>query len=58
MVITQEFLQAEITELEREMQKAQAFILQAQGTIAAYRMLITKINEPEKQDAPDPTHNA
>lgn len=49
MVITEEFLQAEITELEREMQKAQTFFTQAQATVAAYKMLIAKLNEPEPE---------
>ena len=49
MVITQEFLQAEIDSLEAERQKAQTFIAQVQGTVAAYRMLIAKINEPEPE---------
>ena len=47
MVITQEFLQAEIASLEVEMQKAQTFFAQAQGTIAAYKMLIGRLGEPE-----------
>jgi hypothetical protein len=47
MVITEQFLQAEIATLETEMQKAQTFFAQAQGTIAAYKMLIAKLNEPE-----------
>ena len=52
MVITQEFLQAEIVSLEVEMQKAQTFIAQAQGTVASYKMLIAKLNEPEPQNEP------
>lgn len=59
MVITQQFLEAEVKSLETEMQKAQLFFTQAQATISAYKMLVAKINEPEpeKQDAPNPTDN-
>lgn len=48
MQITQEFLEAEIRDLETEMQKAQAFMLKAQGTIEAYRMLINRLAAPEE----------
>ena len=47
MQITKEFLLCEIESLEQEMQKAQAFIIKAQGTIEAYKMLINRINAPE-----------
>jgi hypothetical protein len=51
MLITKDFLVAEIKSLEAELQKAQVFIIQAQSTIAAYNMLINKLNENEvKQD--------
>ena len=50
VVITQEFLQAEIADLEAESQKAQTFIVQAKAAIDAYRMLIAKINEPEPEN--------
>ena len=47
MQITKEFLVREIEELENESQKAQTFLIQAQATISAYKMLINKIDEPE-----------
>ena len=47
MVITKEFLEAEIRDLEVEIQKAQAFILKAQGTVEAYHMLIRRLDAPE-----------
>ena len=47
MLITKAFLQAEIAALEQESQKANTFLIQAQATISAYRMLINKLNEPE-----------
>jgi len=49
MAITKDFLEAEIRDLVAEMQKAQAFILKAQGTIEAYQMLIRKLEEPEQE---------
>ena len=52
MVVTKEFLTAEIADLRTEMEKAQAFLLKAQGTIEAYQMLINRLDtpEPEKKD--------
>ena len=47
MQITKEFLVAEIESLESEANKAQTFLIQAQATITAYKMLINKIDEPE-----------
>jgi hypothetical protein len=47
MQISKEFLLSEIFELENESQKAQTFLIQAQATISAYKMLINKIDEPE-----------
>ena len=49
MQITKEFLEAEIRELETEAQKAQIFLAQAQATIAAYRMLINRLEAPEPE---------
>jgi hypothetical protein len=50
MQITKKFLESEIRELEIEAQKAQNFLVQAQGTIQAYKMLINRL------DAPEPEH--
>jgi hypothetical protein len=49
MQITKEFLESEIVDLEREMQKAQTFAIQAQATIAAYKMLINRLEAPETE---------
>jgi hypothetical protein len=53
MQITKEFLETEIAALEQESNKAQVFQIQAQATIAAYKMLINRLDAPEqeKQDA-------
>ena len=50
MQITKEFLVAEIASLESELNKANAFAIQAQGTIAAYRMLINRLDAPDPQE--------
>jgi hypothetical protein len=47
MQITKEFLVAEIQSLESEANKAQTFLIQAQATITAYKMLVNKLNEFE-----------
>ena len=53
MVVTKEFLIAEITDLQTEMGKAQAFLLKAQGTIEAYQMLINRLEAPEPEQTND-----
>jgi len=57
MQITKEFLEAEILDLEREAQKANTFLLQAQATINAYKMLVNRLDtpEPEQVDVTDPS---
>ena len=50
MQITKEFLLSEIGSLEQEAQKAQTFLLQAQTTIAAYQMLIRRLDAPEEAE--------
>ena len=47
MQINKEFLLSEIIDLETESQKAQTFLIQAQATISAYRMLINRLEAPE-----------
>jgi hypothetical protein len=54
MQITKEFLETEIRDLETEAQKAQNFLMQAQGTIQAYKMLINRLDAPELEQ-PDGT---
>jgi hypothetical protein len=49
MQITKEFLEAEINELEQELNKAQMFCVQAQATITAYQMLINRLDAPETE---------
>lgn len=53
MQITKEFLEAEIAELERELQKAVTFQIQAQATVQAYKMLINRLEAPEPEQNND-----
>lgn len=53
MQVTKEFLESEIRDLEVEVQKANAFILKAQGTIEAYKMLINRLDAPEPEQQND-----
>jgi hypothetical protein len=48
MKITKEFLEAEIQALEQESNKAQTFLIQAQATVAAYKMLLNRLEAPEE----------
>ncbi len=49
MVITQEFLRAEIDDLRRELEKARVFMIQAESIITAYEMLIRRIDAPDQE---------
>ena len=51
MEITKEFLEAEIKDLETEFNKAQTFLIQAQATISAYKMLLNRLEEKQNGDA-------
>lgn len=53
MQITKDFLESEIRDLEQEINKANAFILKAQGTVEAYKMLINRIEAPELEQQND-----
>ena len=53
MQITKEFLEAEIQSLEQESNKAQTFLIQAQATIAAYKMLLNRLEAPEENQNDD-----
>ena len=55
MGITQEFLQAEIADLNREVDKAKTFLIQADAAISAYRVLIAKLIEPEPEKKDEPS---
>jgi hypothetical protein len=53
MQITKEFLETEIRDLETEANKAQTFVIQAQATIQAYKMLINRLEAPELEQKND-----
>jgi hypothetical protein len=53
MQITKEFLEAEIQSLEQESNKAQTFLIQAQATVAAYKMLLNRLEAPEEKKNDD-----
>lgn len=55
MVITQEFLQAEIADIQRESEKARNFLIQADAAISAYKVLIAKLIEPEPEKKDEPS---
>ncbi len=46
-MVTKEFLEAEIRDLEAELDKARTFSIRAQAVIDAYRMLLTKFGEEQ-----------
>jgi len=49
MQISKEFLLSEISDLENESKKAQTFLIQAQATISSYKMLISRLDQPEPE---------
>ena len=53
MQITKEFLVEEIQSLEQELNKAQVFIVQAQATMSAYKMLLNRLEAPEENTNDD-----
>ena len=54
MEITKEFLLSEISDLEQELQKANTFVIQAQATISAFRMLVNRLDtEDGERQRPD-----
>lgn len=53
MQITKEFLVEEIQSLEQELNKAQVFMVQAQATMSAYKMLLNRLEAPEENTNDD-----
>ena len=50
MEITKDFLLSEISDLEQESQKANTFLIQAQATITAYKMLINRLEAEDDNE--------
>ena len=53
MAITKEFLESEIASIEAESVKAQHFLLQSQAVLNAYKMLLTKLEQPATEETTD-----
>jgi hypothetical protein len=47
MDISREFIEAEIIEVQSELQKAKTFVVQAETSLAIYRMLLAKLDTPD-----------
>ena len=50
MQISKEFILAEMEQVQRELQKAQVFVIQAETSLSIYQMLLAKLDEPEKTE--------
>ncbi len=48
MEISREFIQAEMDEVQRELIKAQTFVVQAETSLAIYRMLLVRLDQPDE----------
>ena len=48
MEISREFILAEMEQVQRELQKAQVFVIQAETSLSIYRMLLNKMDEPSE----------
>ena len=46
MAVSKEFILAEMEQVQRELQKAQVFVIQAETSLSIYQMLLTKFDEP------------
>lgn len=50
VVITKEFIESEIADIEREMANAREFLIKAQAAIDVHRMLLNKLDKPEAEE--------
>lgn len=48
MEISREFIEAEISEVQRELQKAKTFVIQAETSLAIYAMLLARLDGPDE----------
>lgn len=51
MQISKEFILAEMDEVQRELQKAQVFVIQAETSLSIYKMLLAKLDTLEPEQA-------
>jgi hypothetical protein len=49
MQISREFIEAEISEVQRELTRAQTFIVQAETSLSIYRMLLDRLDQQEPE---------
>jgi len=49
MEINREFLESEISEVQRELQKAHTFVIQAETSLAIYQMLLTRLSKGDDE---------
>ena len=49
--ITKEYLESEIVDLQSAMEKYRAAYIKCEGTVEAYQMLISKLEQPEPEYA-------
>lgn len=47
MQISKEFILAEMDEVQRELQKAQTFVVQAETSLSIYKMLLSRLETPD-----------
>lgn len=50
MEISKEFILSEMEQVQLELQKAQVFVIQAETTLAIYKMLLERL---DRQDTPN-----
>ena len=55
MEISREFIEAEISEVQRELQKAKTFVIQAETSLAIYAMLLARLDGAEAIENPGGT---
>ena len=50
MEISREFILAEMEQVQRELQKAQVFVIQAETSLSIYNMLLSRLAALEGED--------
>ena len=49
MEISREFLEAEISEVQRELERAKTFVIQAETSLAIYQMLLLRLSKGDDE---------
>ena len=50
METSREFIQAEISQVEQEVVKARTFLIQAETSLAIYKMLLARLDQPDQEE--------